>query len=95
MRPKTKSIVMLFCVIFILIFFITVSKYSQRKDTGKDKGECDCCNKKEGFAMVGSIPRNTRGIVSSRIHPIRRKIKASFENPSIDNYYNKLGQIFR
>jgi hypothetical protein len=43
------------------------------------------CSKKEG--MLGHIRRN--------IHPIARKIRTSFSNPTLEYYNNKLYQIFR
>jgi hypothetical protein len=65
--------------IVIIIIFIFIIFTFLNKQTS-----CNC-SKKEG--MLGYIRRSIR--------PIVRKTRASFSNPTLEYYNNKLYQIFR
>lgn len=74
---------MVFIVIAIIILLKFLWNYLKKTK------QCNC----EGMTggMLGHIERKIHPIT----RPIVRKVKASFSNPTLEYYNNKLYQIFR
>jgi len=77
---------------FIVLFgiFLLWNYFKKKND------KCNCNSKKEGMTtttggMLGHIKRHIHPLT----RPVTRKITASFSNPTIDYYTNKINQIFR
>ncbi len=91
--------------IFLLGIYLLLNYFK------KINNKCDFCDsKKEGMTTTtGGMTTTTGGMTTTtggmlghikrtihpHVRPIVRKIKASFSNPTIDYYTNKINQVFR
>lgn len=77
-------------VVILIIFFLLVLIFNYFRTNINSCG-CDCDNKKkEGMISGGML-----GHVKRQVRPVVRNVKASFTNPTVEYYANRINQLFR
>lgn len=86
MKMKLKKNIFLFIFIFIIILILILILSLQKYLNNKQENMTTVTG-----TMLGHIERKIHPIT----RPIVRKVKASFSNPTLEYYNNKLYQIFK